>query len=213
MNFHNIIERKKIIAIIRGYDVDTAIKIVTALHNGGINLIEVTFNQNSDNYASTIKTIEVINEKYPNIICGAGTVMTEEQLYLAHKAGAKYILAPDTDINIIKATKQLGLISIPGALTPTEASIAHKNGADYVKLFPISQLSCDYIKALKAPLSNIKFLAVGGINLDNAKNYLNAGAVGVGISNSLINSNLIQENNFIKITELARCYVKKIETN
>ena len=127
---------------------------------------------------------------------------------LTAKANGRFIISPDTNPKIIKKTKRLGMISIPGALTPTEAASAYRAGADFVKLFPISVFGKDYIKAVAAPLSNIKFLAVGGINESNVKEYLDGGAAGVGIGANIINKTFIENGNFAAITELAKKYVE-----
>jgi 2-dehydro-3-deoxyphosphogluconate aldolase/(4S)-4-hydroxy-2-oxoglutarate aldolase len=145
------------------------------------------------------------------MLIGAGTVLTEKQVELTKNAGGKFIISPDTCPEVIKETKKLGLVSIPGAFTPSEAVIAHKAGADFVKLFPITSMGPKYLKDIKAPLSHIRFLAVGGINADNITEYLSVGACGVGIGSDIANKKLIEANDFAAIEENAKCYVKQIE--
>ena len=139
---------------------------------------------------------------------GAGTVLTKEQVRLTAEAGGKFIISPDTNEAVIKESVRLGLVSIPGALTPTEAQSAHSYGADFVKLFPVSSLGPSYIRAITAPLSHVRFLAVGGVNERNVGDYIRAGAVGVGIGGSL--TSLLSENNYEAITEMARKYVEAV---
>jgi len=103
---------------------------------------------------------------------GAGTVITQKQVELTKSAGGGFVISPDTYNSVINKTRELEMVSIPGALTPTEIQAAHRYGADFVKLFPIINLGVDYVKALKASLSHIKLLAVGGINNNNIREYL-----------------------------------------
>lgn len=204
------IESEKIIAIIRGMDVDSAIKIASLLHAGGISLIEVTFNQkNPQTFIDTVNSIKGIKQALKDkVSVGAGTVLSIEQVDMAISAGAEYIISPDTDEEVIKYTIEKGLVSLPGAYTPSEAKRAFNAGAHFVKLFPCS--NAGYIKALKAPLSHIKFLAVGGVDLQNAKSFIDAGAVGVGVGSSLVNKKWLDCGQEQKIIEQARLFVKEV---
>lgn len=204
-----IIEKNKIIAIVRGADVEQAVKAAKAVSLGGVKLIEVTFNQKApETFCDTVKAIALIKESCPDMIVGAGTVLTVEQVDLAKSAGAEYIVSPDTDEQVIKHTVNSGLVSLPGAYTASEVKKAHNAGADFVKLFPCTDAS--YLKALKAPLSHINFLAVGGVNADNALEFIKAGAVGVGVGGALINKKLLDGGEYEKITETAKKFVENI---
>ena len=200
----------KLIAIIRGYDSDTCLKIAESLHNGGINLIEVTFNQSAQQtHVETASAIKAINDHFGGqVIAGAGTVSNLEQLNLASAAGAKYIISPDTNISVIKKTCDLGLVSMPGAFTPTEIMSAYANGADFVKLFPAASLGEDYIKAILAPINHVPLMAVGGINQKNVKQFLDLGFKGIGIGGCLTNKEWISTGEFEKITALAKQFVE-----
>ena len=111
---------------------------------------------------------------------------------------------------MIRETKQLGLVSIPGAYTPTEAKRAYNVGADFVKIFPCVGDAPAYIKALCGPLNHIPFLAVGGVNADNAEDFLKAGAVGVGAGSCLVNKKWLDAGEYNKITEEAKRFVTNI---
>lgn len=202
------VEKNKIIVILRGYTNEQVIKTVEAMAKGGIKLVEVTFDQSGKiTDEETASNIRAIKEHFEGRIrVGAGTVMTVEQVELAYKAGAEYIISPDCYEPVIRKTRELGMVSMPGALTPTEAANAHRWGADFVKLFPNSEMKISYLKALIAPLSHIKFLAVGGINLENFKDYLNAGAKGVGMATNIADRKAILEGDWDKITSLAKSY-------
>ena len=142
---------------------------------------------------------------------GAGTVTTVKQVELAFKAGAKYIISPDTDEEVIRRTKELGMLSLPGALTPTEIKCAHNAGADFMKIFPVGNLGAGYIKAVKASLNHVKYLAVGGVSLDNMKEFEAAGAVGFGIGTNILDKKMIEARDYAGITELARKYAAAVE--
>ncbi len=111
---------------------------------------------------------------------------------------------------VIKKTRELGMVSIPGAFTPTEAANAHRFGADFVKLFPNSEVKISYLKALVAPLSHVKFLAVGGVNHENMRDYLNAGARGVGVATAIADKKAIFSGNYEEITERARLFTSQL---
>ena len=130
---------------------------------------------------------------------------------LAADAGAKYIISPDAKEPVIRLTREMGLVSMPGALTPTEVTNAWDWGADFVKLFPLGSLGVGYLKAIRAPLSHIPMLAVGGVNTENVLQYLEAGCVGAGIGGNLVNAQYINNGEFEKITETARILVEKVE--
>ena len=203
------IEENKIIAIIRGVEPEKAIKVAKALYDGGIKMVEVTFNQSApEKFNHTTDAIKAIKENFPDILVGAGTVLTVEQVDLAKVAGAEYIISPDTDEEVIKYTVKSGLVSLPGAFTASEVKKAHNAGADFVKLFPCTSVS--YLKAVKAPLSHIKFLAVGGVTVDNASDFIKAGAVGLGVGSSLVNKKFIDEENWEALTNLAKEFVRKV---
>ena len=200
---------EKIIAIVRGANPEQAVRAAKALSNGGVNLVEVTFNQKApETFSDTVKAIKLIKENCQEMTVGAGTVLTIEQVELAKSAGAEYIVSPDTDAEVIKRTVELGMVSLPGAYTASEVKKAHNAGADFVKLFPCSDAS--YLKALKAPLSHIKFLAVGGVNTENAKDFINAGAVGVGVGSSLVNKKWLDDGDDYKITQVAKEFVQNV---
>ena len=135
------------------------------------------------------------------LIVGAGTVLDPETARSAIQAGAKFIFSPTVNIETIKMTKRYGVISIPGALTPTEILTAYENGADIVKVFPANVFGPGYLKSVNAPLPQIPLMPTGGIELSNIKEYLNAGAVAVGIGNSLVNTQKLSNPNFFEELE------------
>ena len=211
-NVIKAIEQEKIIAIIRGADTEQAVKASKAIYDGGIKLVEVTFNQKEpESFIQTVNTIKAIKSACPEMIVGAGTVLNIEQVDLALSAGAEYIVSPDADEKVIEYSVKNGLVSLPGAYTATEVKKAHQAGADFIKLFPCIDGAVGYLKALKAPLSHIKFLAVGGVTVDNAKDFIKAGAVGIGVGGALINKKLLDAGEYEKITLLAQKFVQSVK--
>lgn len=196
-----IIENK-IVAIIRGIQPDAVLKIADALYNGGVKIIEVTLNS-----PNALMAIERLNSRYENqLIVGAGTVLNTIDAKAAIAAGAKFLISPNVDIAVIRMAKDTGIVSIPGAFTPTEIVSAHNCGADIVKVFPVP--NAYYIKNILAPLNHILLMPTGGINLANIKAFSEAGATAFGIGSSLVDNKaliddaylqqlIIKANNFI----------------
>jgi 2-dehydro-3-deoxyphosphogluconate aldolase/(4S)-4-hydroxy-2-oxoglutarate aldolase len=198
----------KVIAIVRGISEKDILPMVQALKDGGITCIEVTFSMsNPEKSAETLRSIRKIKEHFgEEITLGAGTVLTPEAVALAKEAGATYIISPNTDEAVIKETKRLGLVSVPGAVTPSEVYQAYCWGADIVKLFPAASLGLGYVKAVLGPLDGVPVAAVGGIDATNFQAFLDAGCVGVGVGGSLVNKKLIEAGDFHGITKLALEY-------
>ena len=202
-NVNDILSATKVVAIIRGMAPEVCVKLAGAYLEGGIRLVEVTFDQLGDPQA-TVTAIRAIRNAYPNRHVGAGTVITGAQLDLAIGAGAEFIVTPNCNPAIIRKAKDAGLVTMPGTITPTEMVVAHEAGADYVKVFPVRVLGPAYVKDVLAPLKHLKLIAVGGVSPDNAADYLKAGCVGVAASGSLVNKDWIAAGEYGKIAEVAR---------
>lgn len=204
--------RDKVVAIVRGLGRDSILDLAEALLEGGVRFMEVTFRQDApETWRDTADAIACVAEKYRgDMRVGAGTVMTLEQLALAHDAGAQYIISPNADEGVIRQTRARGLVSLPGAFTATEIANAHAWGADIVKVFPAGRLGPGYIRDLRAPLAHIPLMAVGGVNAENAGDFIAAGAMGVGVGGSLVKREWIDAGAFAKITDLARAYVRAV---
>ena len=209
----NTIEKEKIIVIVRGVEKEKLIPLAEAMYVGGIRLLEVTYSANGKvSDEETAENIGILAKHFEGrMYIGAGTVLTEKQVELTAKVGGKFIISPDTCPEVIRKTRELGLVSMPGALTPSEMQIAHRNGADFVKLFPITNLGASYVKAVKAPLSHLKILAVGGVNENNIAEYLKAGINGFGLGSNIIDKKKIAENDWAGITNLAKKYVSLVK--
>lgn len=202
----NCFKATRVVAIIRGMDPEICVKLSQAYHDGGIRLVEVTFDQTGDP-AKTTTAIAAIRAAFPDMHVGAGTVLTEAQLQSAIDAGAEFMVTPSVNVTLIRKANAAGLATMPGALTPTEIVTAHEAGADCVKIFPVRVLGPAYIKDVLAPLKHIKLLAVGGVSPDNAADYLKAGCCGVAASGSLVNKEWIAAGEYGKIAEVARALI------
>ena len=201
---------EKVIAIVRGIETEKCLKVAEALYAGGIRLMEVPFNaKDPAGDQATADCIAALAKKYEGkMLVGAGTVLNTRQVELTAQAGGSYIIAPNVDVNVIRRTVELGMVSMPGAMTPTEIVVAHDAGAEFVKLFPAANLGTDYVKAIRAPLSHIKLLAVGGVSEKNFADFLKVGMVGAGVGGNLANKTWIENGEYDKITEVARQLVE-----
>lgn len=201
----DLVLQSRVIAIVRGLDGGFE-PLAQAMYDGGIRAIEVTFNQKDPSqWVKTTGAIRAIKEAMGDkMAVGAGTVTSVELVELAREAGAQFIVSPDTDPAVIRRTRELGMVSMPGALTPSEIKQAHEAGADFVKVFPAGTLGAGYIKAIRGPLNHIRMLAVGGVSEKNAAEYIQAGCVGVGVGGNLVNKEWIANGEYGKIEALAR---------
>ena len=200
----------KIVVIVRGVAKEKLISLAQAMYDGGIRLIEITFDATGaipdEETGAMIKMLADAFEG--RMLVGAGTVLKCSQVDITKASGGKFIISPDTNPEVIGYTKAQGLVSMPGALTPTEIQAAHAAGADFVKLFPVNSMGPDYVKAVSAPLKHVRLIAVGGVDVENMSTYLKAGAVGFGLGSNIIDKKAIEANDFDAITKLAEKCVK-----
>ncbi len=204
MDTLGIIKESKLIAIARGLYGSKLIEASLALYRGGVRAFEVTFEQDKS-IGLTTDAISRLTEDLPaDAVIGAGTVLSRSQVDEARNAGARFIISPNTDKAVIELTKQSGMVSIPGAMTPTEIVNAHTYGADIVKLFPAGVLGLEYFKAVRAPLAHIPLAAVAGITINNIRDFYNAGAVAFGISSTLYNKKSIAESDYNALIKTAQ---------
>lgn len=164
------LKQGKLVAVIRGARPDQIVPIARALNEGGIRTLEITVET-----PKVCELIDKVKEEFgDDIIVGAGTVLDPETARSVIMAGAEFIFSPTVNIETIKMAKRYGIISIPGALTPTEILTAYEHGADVIKVFPADTLGVGYFKNLKGPLPHIPLMPTGGVNLDNLGSFLKA---------------------------------------
>jgi 2-dehydro-3-deoxyphosphogluconate aldolase/(4S)-4-hydroxy-2-oxoglutarate aldolase len=204
------IDEFRLIAILRGIPSEMLTQVLDALYEGGIRLAEITYDftkkVSAEVTAENIRRAVIHTEGRMHI--GAGTVTDIEQLKRTEAAGGKFIISPNTDTKIIEETKNLNLVSIPGAMTVSEICTAISSGADYVKLFPVSVLGPGFIKQVLAPLEGAKLLAVSGVTLENIPEYIDAGCAGFGIGGAIANRKLCESGKFDTIRESAEKFAK-----
>lgn len=190
------LEKTGVVAICRKIYGEDLNFLAGALYEGGIRYIEVTFDQQeTDPLRLTSEAISSLRGAFPDMHIGAGTVINEKQLLAAHEAGAEFIISPNVNTGLIRKTRDLGMLSMPGAMTPSEIITAWDAGASYVKIFPAANLGAGYIKAVRSPISHIPMMAVGGIGTENFLEFLKAGCCGAGIGGSLCSKKLIADRN------------------
>ena len=206
------VQQRKIVAIVRGLKPEYIVRLGHAFEEGGIGLMEVTYNQRApETWADTAKGIEALAKEFGDrVLVGAGTVITPEQVSMTYNAGGHYLVTPTTQPEIIRMGKALGMGLYPGAFSPSEILEAWKAGADAVKVFPAGSLGPGYIKAVRAPLGHIPLMAVGGVNEKNAAEYMKAGCVGIGVGGNLVNREWIENGEWDKVTALAREFMKAV---
>lgn len=204
------IEQHRVIVIVRGVASDKLVPLAEALCEGGIRAMEFTYNACGDPSDETVaENIRRATEAMAGkMLVGAGTVLTEKQVELTAAAGGCFVISPDVNETVIRKTRALGLVSIPGALTPSEITQANRAGADFIKLFPADLFGPKYVKTLSAPLSHVRFLAVGGVNDQTIPAYLAAGVKGFGVASAVLDREAIAKGDFDRITALTRSFLK-----
>lgn len=201
------IEACGIVAIIRANSADELIEAAAAIHAGGVNVIEVTM--------TTPNALQVINDVSSTygdtVLVGAGSVLDAETARAVMLSGADFVVSPVTKPDVIEICNRYSKVVIPGAFTPTEILMAWETGADYVKVFPSSGVGAEYIKDVKAPLPQIPLVPTGGINAENAADFITAGATALGVGSALVNNQLIAVGEFATLTERAEKMVKEVQ--
>lgn len=202
---YKLIREEKIIAIARGVKNSQIINLAEALLAGGIRMLEVTCNTDG-----VFEMVKMLREKMAERMCiGAGTVITTDLCRKAIKAGAEFIIAPDTNTEIIDYCVKQDVAILPGAATATEILAAKRHGAKMVKIFPASALGVNYIKALRGPIDDIDFVAVDGVRPENMAEFFAAGCVAIGIGASVVRKEFVEKGDWGAITDTARLYVEK----
>ncbi len=193
----NFIKKHKFIAILRNIPEEKLENTAKALYDGGARIFEITFNPSEeDTVEKTKRAFEIIKNTCPDALLGAGTVVKKEFVKPAKDAGARFIVAPNTDGEIIRLTKAENMISIPGAFTPTEIVSAYSIGADIVKIFPIEPHNISYLKNILSPISHIPFITTGGVNANTACELIKTGAAALAAGASVIPKDALERNDF-----------------
>lgn len=198
------IQENRIVIIYRGFTPQECLKASEVLYKAGIRLFEVTMNSENTEASINLLASQLESDTY----IGAGTVLNSKQVDSAHDAGASYIISPNTDTEVINRTKELEMVSIPGAMTPTEVILATKSGADMIKIFPVNVFGPEIIRQLKGPLDDIDFLACGGIKIEMVEDLFQAGCSSIGVGVQLLGDGLIKDKNWEVLHKQARKLVQ-----
>jgi 2-dehydro-3-deoxyphosphogluconate aldolase/(4S)-4-hydroxy-2-oxoglutarate aldolase len=195
--------KEKLIAVIRLKDTSHITEYAERIVAGGITILEVTLNSQN-----ALECIELLIKKFPHCLIGAGTVIGRKASEQAITAGAKFLVSPTNDGKMITVARENAVVSIGGAFTPTEAWESHANGADFVKIFPLTGLGPNYIKALRGPFKDIRFVVTNGATLDNILEFFEAGVSAIGLGSVLVSDEDVTNG---KLEEVERRAARAVE--
>jgi len=200
------IEEIGIVPAIRVSSVEEARFAAAAVSSGGIPIVEITM--------TVPEACELIHDmvtNVPGIIVGAGTVLDPETARRCLDAGAHFLTSPGLDLSIVELTKKANVVTMPGALTPSEVTAACRAGVDFIKVFPCAQVGgASYIRALKGPFPHASFVAAGGVTQQTAMDLIRAGATALGIGGELIPPEAVRRRRAEQIVELARRFLSLV---
>ncbi|AUX44559.1 2-dehydro-3-deoxyphosphogluconate aldolase [Sorangium cellulosum] len=201
------IEEIGIVPVVRAPRGELAVRAARALCAGGIEVIEITMT-----VPDALSVMhEIASRMGDHVLVGAGTVLTADAARGCIEAGAEFIVSPGLDLEVIRAAHDLGKAVFPGALTPTEVITAWNAGADTVKLFPCSAMGgAKYLRALRAPLPEVKLMPTGGVNLTTARDFIEAGAVALGVGGELVDAAALAAGKDEVLTERAREFMSVV---
>ena len=198
--------------IARGVPAETLMHATEALYRAGVRLLETTFDHLlADPISDNAKKISMLHKAYGDrILIGAGTVLTEDEAQAAFDAGAKFIISPNTNARVVARTKKLEMVSIPGAVTPTEICAAWDMDADIVKLFPADDAGFHYIQNIRGPLPHIPLMVTGGVNPVSIPKFLELGVHAFGTGITVLRRDLLDAKDYQGIETLAKMHIDAI---
>ncbi|WP_166669559.1 bifunctional 4-hydroxy-2-oxoglutarate aldolase/2-dehydro-3-deoxy-phosphogluconate aldolase [Paenisporosarcina antarctica] len=202
----NFLKDNPLVPVLRKIPYEYADEIISALYDSGIHIVEITM--------ETERVEEIIRNSVTKfgdkMLIGAGTILSINDCHRAIEAGAQFIVAPVLQEEVIQYAVARGIPMIPGVFTPSEMLRAYDAGAIAVKLFPASSLGPGFVKDVKGPLSHIPIMVTGGIDADNARSYLDAGAIAVGAGSALLDKKVIAAQDWKTLRNMAKEWVEKV---
>lgn len=196
-----------LVAVIRGPSPELTLKLVDALMRGGVTGIEITFTT-----PNALQVTRALHERYDDtILLGMGTLTEPEQAQLALQAGATFLVSPHTEPELAKSMTKTGLLTMMGALTPSEVMLAKRLGSDVIKLFPGSLTGPAYVKALKGPFPDLRIMPTGGVSTENVAEWFSAGVFAVGAGSELCPTGLVKDGHFDEILTRAQRFVAAVQ--
>src|SRR5215213_9961 len=210
MNKNEVLRRIKevgVVPVVRASSAEEAMLVIDAIKAGGVSVLEITMT-----VPGAIKVIEQVTDRYgTEVVVGAGTVLDAETARACILAGAAFVVGPSLNMETIELCRRYSVAVMPGALTPTEVVMAWQAGADVVKVFPCGALGgAKYLKSLKAPLPQVEMIPTGGVSLKTAAEFIEAGALALGVGADLVDTKAIRAGQPEKVTEAARAYVAAV---
>jgi 2-dehydro-3-deoxyphosphogluconate aldolase/(4S)-4-hydroxy-2-oxoglutarate aldolase len=200
------IEALGVVAVIRLKDPGKLRGVVDAMAEGGVRVLEVTMT-----VPGAVDLIRALAPSLPaGFLIGAGTVTDVATARSVIDAGASFVVGPVFRPDVIAACHERGVAAMPGCFSPTEILAAHESGADIVKVFPATMLGPQFLRDVRAPLPHVKLMPTGGVTLDNAGEWIRAGAVAVGLGSALLDATAIDSGRFDVITANARKVVANV---
>jgi 2-dehydro-3-deoxyphosphogluconate aldolase/(4S)-4-hydroxy-2-oxoglutarate aldolase len=196
--------RDKAVAVVRGANADALLRAVDALREGGVRCIEITLT-----VPRALELMRAIDQRFgSDVLLGVGSVIGAEQARRAVEAGARFVVSPVFKPEIVREAHACDAAALPGAFTPTEALRAHEAGADVVKVFPAGTLGVGFFRGVLAPMPQLRLMPTGGVTVENAADWIGAGAVAVGIGSALVDEEAVHSGNFAELTARARRLVR-----
>lgn len=199
-------QRSGVVAIMRHTEESLALAAAEALMRGGVDVVEVTLNT----VGATNMIRELATHFGDQILVGAGTVLSPAGVNRALEAGARFVVAPNTDPTVIALCNRQGVPVVPGAFTPTEVVAAWQAGADLVKVFPVSSVGPRYIRDLRGPLGDIPLVPTGGVTTENVVEYIRAGAAALGAGSDLVDRAVVERRDFAELERRARAFIQGV---
>ncbi|RQG93617.1 bifunctional 4-hydroxy-2-oxoglutarate aldolase/2-dehydro-3-deoxy-phosphogluconate aldolase [Natrarchaeobius chitinivorans] len=202
------IERSGVIAILRGIDEEQVGPVARAMYDAGVGAIEVTADG-----GRVRETLSAVDRELADTdaVVGAGTVLDAPTAQAVVDAGASFVLAPDCNPEVIRCCNRHGVVSIPGVMTPTEAVTAMEAGANMLKLFPAATVGPDHVGAVQGPLPDVDVVPTGGVSIETVSDFLEAGAVAVGVGSAIVDYEAVRAGDTRRIRETAAEFVDAVE--
>lgn len=194
-----------VLGIIRVDEGSALLRISEALRDGGVHCLEITLTT-----PRALQAIEAVAGEWDDVIMGAGTVLDAPTARQAILAGARFLVTPTVELDVIEVARRYGIVVIAGGMTPTEILIAWEAGADFVKIFPAGFLGPDYLKAIHGPLPQIPLVPTGGVTSETAGDFVRAGAAIVSAGSWLVNTDAARAERFDDVTRRARTLVDEV---
>lgn len=195
-----------IVAVIRTDKPEQILPLCEALVKGGVSALEITMTV--PDAVNVMKN--VIKSLGQHALVGMGSVLDVQMAKAALDAGAEFLVSPIAKVDVAAAARAAQRTCMLGAYTPTEAQLVHQSGADFVKVFPADNLGPSYLRSLRAPMPHLKLVPTGGVTLENAAEFIQAGAAALGVGSSLVTKQIVQESNWTELTRLAAEYAKVV---